>query len=552
MSSIALYSPIQSCMMPGYLEQISYDLADIPFYKRVVIKVTPETFSCTTDFSINSILSFVSSFFSLFFSDSYKQENRETIDFFYETFGRIRVNRISERYSLHLQEKRVFGLDLTKQDVEILFAAMGDVRKQDLQTIFYDLQIADGNYIHLSEEQTAAARERFEGKTFSRLNYEDLDELYKIASPFKRLETMFMHEDPTAYKDYGIRWYGLSNIKRTIYKLEQMRRTSGVTEVEEIVRLSKKIFGSYTPAGLVIRTQDGFHYVHQRIKGGGCTKYLMKAMNKIDGVKNRIFYLGTQGPQNDWASIFDDIRPDLGVFGVKSTYRDTLNYLTDPTLRFIDQSDEKVELIGYSLGGAQVERDATLFMGLVSKITGLCNPGVDEATSSWFQEKVVQLDDQLDIHYIWEVDDGIRLGGAEHLGVNVTDEHAKVKVTLLLSGDEDDIDPLHHILPEGFFSAARRIGESLTGAHTRETTASRFEEDTESQFVIQSFNNEENFLEVTRLLNNANGDYRRWEEMRRDVGDLFGDSLGRSGDFSRFLRQSKDQQRRMQIQGLIT
>ncbi|MCK4934312.1 MAG: hypothetical protein KAR79_01880 [Simkaniaceae bacterium] len=518
-------------------QNIHQDLAEVSEllegswgFNRVVICRDSEGLFRTRGWNFQQLIPAI---FSCFLTASYMRENRATLDYFREIFGRKRVQEISRRHGLDLDFKYNHGVAISKFDVEVLFGAMGDVRVGDIQTIFRELIQARDTYLHLTPERTADLKRRFQTLEFQQLSKSDIDELYNIAVPFQDLAVMFMNEASRDYVHFADRDYTWQGTKTRIYLMEEMRRSrSDNHQFECNMRTIKRILDYHTPTGerdgLLLWDLEGYRYVHKRIEGGGAYKFLLKALTKTDAYRSQISYIGTQFMSyvpSSWESAFEDFRENIGSCGPVATYEETRYFLENPSAGFVDNPGEKIDFIGMSLGGAQALRDSCLFIHQARKITAVCNPGVDVRTYEWFAAKTRELSSRISLEYIWEKEDLISLLGDGNLGIgcDAANVDISVKILSLISADTEvsPVFPERPHRPESTWSAMQRVWQSLHGAHIRETTAGIFRRNRTNRHLERTYRTseltnlvQENAERLDRdiLTNHHYG----WEQIRRD------------------------------------
>ena len=115
------------------LTQIANSLERSFDFQRVVIKQQVKGFSCTTR-------SIFWHFFPEWLTPRFRVENRDTIEYFYDVFGKRRIEVISERCALGIIQKHEEGLSLTRKDVRQLFLGLSEVYVDDVNDLFMTLK----------------------------------------------------------------------------------------------------------------------------------------------------------------------------------------------------------------------------------------------------------------------------------------------------------------------------------------------------------------------------------------------------------------------------
>ena len=395
-----------------------------------------------------------------FCNDTYADENRKTIEYFYEAFGEGRVKRISDRRNLDIVHKHSSGHSLTVGDVEELFLGMGLVTKDDMEAIFNALVHPDRetNYLHKSDEELADLRAQFRGKQFSDLTKADCDTLYDLASPFEKLETFFINDLPKPSIP-GTRGHNLKQLRSLAYQVLQMRRAPYEKRLHCDYNLLRRVIGYHNPDGLVLPETKGYRYIFTKVTGGGAYKVLLKSMNKTQGLQNKVVCLPTHffSPVPQWwEQVADILRPDLGIRGTMATYDQMKGYLYHPEEGFVDTAKERVEYAGFSLGAINAERDAVNFPDKISRLFAVGSSGLDEASLKTYKSRVMALSQpKMKVRYVFHsgstdgrrVPDHISYMGAGFVGKGCPTWKVDVKIRDFLTIEGED-DGLPAIVPE--------------------------------------------------------------------------------------------------------
>ncbi len=571
------------------LQRLAGTLENAWNFNRVVIDKNEETERCSISYGFN-FQQLLPDIFSCFKSAVYKEENRHTIQYFYDIFGEERLNRLFTIHGLDLRRKYIHGIALTRHDVEQILASTGLVFHEDLKDIFFQIQQNPHNYLHLSSNELNNLYVRFQGKKFKNLTKDDTDILYDIACPLD-LKTMFLNNDPGRVK-WNDRWKTWKGMKKTIYMMEQVRRNPTASNLEKLYRGIKRRNASEIPRGLVLPGHDGYRFVKEVIAGSGITAVLQQSLNKVDGVLNSVSILGTKASW--WESVIEDFRPNLGSVGPMSIYNLLHRYLSHSSKGFVEIDREKFNLEGMSLGGAQAVHLAALFAGRVNKMTLFCNPGVGENLTDWYanrysydataplpgidteakewhrdrmgfktrddaedpewkREQNRNLNGRMTMHYVWEADDTVTCGG-KHIGAYADPNKMNVKLTMLSPlKDDEEINPNfpeRPKVPESFFGAIWRMYQSLYGPHIRDTLQDFFSikgssADDLKTYRVFSISNENAVSRdlLDRALQNIgpDGESLGWEKFRRE---WFTWILGEEHNFIHFLNTATELERR--------
>ncbi len=451
------------------LSAIALTLQDASWHERVCIQSAidgqAETISCAFSFWqwIPSLIAFI-------IPDHVAQENRETVDYFFRIFGEKRVYEISKRYDLDLEAKYRSGKNLTKWDVKQLFVGVADVRVEDISDLFEKIKTNPS-------EETRALSTRFQNiSTIEGLTKEDYDELYKVLVPFERMEEIFLNHVPVHSFEI-VPDASFEGKRHRVHYTETMRRqTQFERGVAWDVRLLKRIVHEDMATGVIIPHADGYYQHLKLIKGHGAHKLLFKPLTQAAEFLPKVVYLSTRCAMNRDGvySRLEAFHRCIGWKGTKATYRETQRYLNDPSLGFVRQPHEKVELLGYSLGGTQAQRDACLFMDKVRKVKTLCSPGVDRLTLHEFARRLQSNPDHIRIDHIAEVDDAVSDLGDGFLGAYCDPAKVKLSHSTLVEADDPSapINPHRAPAPSTYSEMYDKMfTESLLSSHSRETTA---------------------------------------------------------------------------------
>ncbi len=490
-------------------------------------------------------------FFAPFLDQTYQQENRSTINYLYKKFGKERIRKISAENDLSIEYKYNHGLPLQRRDIEIIFLNMGMVTFDTLQKIFTDIQNSPNAYLHLSREKVSQLRRDFQSKQFNQLKKHHLDELYAIASPFMKIDTYFLNNPPNLKAPIHEFWGNENGKRKMIYLLEDIhRKTSvqhqvGILDQRQTLQLEcnfrkiKKIVTYCIPKNLVIAEPEGYRYVFSKIEGGGSYQIFLKALNKSEEMRSQVCHLPTQSWHSAvharWESMMEDMRPEIGAFGIMTTYEETKEMLYNPHRGFIDDSNEKVDVIGHSLGGTAAQRFYALFYEKTHTIIGVNCPGVDAETANFFKDRINASSSQdamgRKIMYIRDVEDIITYGGAAFLGKYC--DHCAIEVQAHLIkpvANESEIQLTVHreYVPEGWFAILKKLKEAFANFHGRDTTLGRYR--------IFSYSNRHenarNHLNTQILDNEPFG----WEDKRKRISRILFGEPGERG-FRAFLQE---------------
>jgi pimeloyl-ACP methyl ester carboxylesterase len=531
---------LNSVQFQNQMQHISTTLKDAWNMQRVLVTESGE---CSTKIDLRT---WVPGFLSCLFSDSYKQENKRTIEYFYHSFGKRRVEQIGKRFGVDFVNKHAHGRALIRGDVEALFAGLADIRITDLEAVMCDIRDNLSRFINLDkidQEERARLQAAFAGiNSACDLSKDQIDAIYRILIPFRDIHTIFLGNIPQKARSGNNRDVTYTGKRNRIFLVESMRRNLPYLKQFEVdYRKSKSILSYHTPTGLVIPEKKGYRFVHKMVEGGGAYKIFLKKMHRVQNpLHSQVVCLSTQVLRpvpHRWESLLDDFHPNIGSLGARSTYDDTNLLLNDTTQGFIEQADEKIDLMGHSLGGTHAVRDLALFWNRIRKVKALCNPGIDKQTAEYISRLSQGDQERKTIDYIWEAGEIIPRIGDCHAGLNANHDNLRVKLRKLsLNGEavqELDRSPSSYLC-----SRVWEILQSLFGVHMRETTAKVYEQGffaegtTDRPYRSHSYStdNHNHRALINRELNNGD---RGWEEARTSYCGW----LGKKDAFRSFLDQ---------------
>lgn len=568
-------SPYYDPVVDGELKRVARSFQDNWSASRILIVKEKGDIECRVENTFWHWISYLFTwwlpFLFCFYSQSFADDNRRTIDYFLDTFGKERMERISERYGLNLFERRRRGDSLTKGDLEAIFLGIADVRFADFETLFGQIKGGDPSIGSLSKELSQSLRDEFQDKTSLRdLSKRDIDVLWGILAPFSRMQTIFCNR---AYKSFfGTAQGGTFNaIRNRVRYIEEMRRTDffnvddvvkrsglrGDDATQEIqdrwtTRLIKKIVDDYLPEGVVIPHEKGYHYHYKMINKQGTFKLLLKPVNRHPELRPTIAYLSTRASgfyslfnAEHWRSRCELLCSDVGVFGTIATYEETKKVLTDPEEGFIEKPGEQVDLIGYSLGGKHAQNDLALFYPLVHSMTGVCNPASTAAVADWFAErmgsdacKYLEIN-PLHIRYLRHSRDAVADLQDVHLGVDSPSDRVHLSLAIYDELVDDEPFPKEGSMPKLVDPSRTAVSAvwdmlfaSIFDTHTRETGLyGRFAKWSFSNQVIGAKAKEE--LENLNIyLRNVDHKSAEWEVWRTILTTFW-----QSPDFIEFLEK---------------
>lgn len=376
------------------------------------------------------------------FGEGIGKENRQTIDWFYQTFGRRRMEAISKRFNLHLSYKHTHRLSLGRMDIEKIFLGLSQVYLDDMK------------------EQYEAHKCAFANREFHELTNADVKKTYDYCIPLT-MEQIFCYNVPEIQHNSRIK-HGTWEGKRLSQYMIHSLHTGKVEGLGRALREAKKVFHRRMDDGLVVPNADGYRYNFCSLHGAGGFFDLWKPVSPAQGIENLVTSLGTQ--ISAWESVFGILRHNIGAMAPMALYPNLHNYLTNPIFGFIDHVGETVKGLGFSQGGSQLLRLATLFPDKFSHLDLFSDPGVDLETFKYFADVV----NRISLHYIWDIKDHVPKCGL-HPGFRL--DPTRFRVTADLIGDEiSDIPPKLPDVPSGALGFFKGLYSAFLGPHLSDYT----------------------------------------------------------------------------------
>lgn len=495
------------------LKTISKAFEDNWYPSRVLIIRNKGDLECRVENTFWHWISYIFTwwipFLFCFYSKEFVEENQQTFEYFFDAFGKDRIERISDRYGLDLMERYRRGDSVTKGDLEAIYLGIADIRFEDLETLLEEINGPKQFVAHLNQEFTDQLRGEFTGKkTVYDLSKRQIDVLWGMLSPFSKMETIFFqrpwksfvrNEKGGTFNHHRNRIFYIEEMRRTpIFNSEDVKQRTTLKapdiqdEIQDrwSIRMMKRIVDDYLPTGVVVPHPKGYHYHYHMINKQGAFKLLFKGINKDPEIRNTVCALSTRATglksffnMEHWRSRCEILCSDVGVFGTIATYDETKEYYTNPDKGFVDEYGQLIDLMGYSLGGKHMENDLVLFLPIIHSLVGICHPGSHAETADWFAERIGSeecdyLDDRkLYIKHLRENDDAVFDLQDTHLGVDCDPRRVHVRHSIYEELKKGEPFPSKGSLPSlpttstGAVSAVwDMLFHSILDKHGRETT----------------------------------------------------------------------------------
>lgn len=433
-----------------------------------------------------TLFDWVPSFLFFLLPTWYCEENRSTIQYLFTSFGRERIVKVCRRFGLDINDRYEYGTSLSKRNIEEIFIHLAYVYKEDMIQIFTDIQRARGGYLHLAAADVERLQNRFRNKEFSALDKGDLDEIYKVAVPFTRIETIFLNKPPINLRSGNNKGGDFWETRKVVYFSEWIRRRGPVIEgrphLSDYYAL-KQLLGPFTPYGLVIPDQNGYRYVWRKEEDGGMMRAVfLQTLTQGQGesFNSQIAFLSTQFFSNaykKWGGWLEDFRLCMGSHAIIAKFDEWKGLLNPSQKGFLRNASQGIEIIGYSLGGVHAQRLACALLPTekVKKLTTVCSPGVDSETAGWYRKNHSRFSTVPNIYVVKNKGDCVGDLGDEMLGSGCKDYRGVLSSEYLVPSKH--IKPgmsIQSILAErvestvSWFWGVFSILESLLGPHSWE------------------------------------------------------------------------------------
>ncbi|MCH9612538.1 MAG: hypothetical protein S4CHLAM102_10290 [Chlamydiia bacterium] len=461
---------------------------------------------------------------SIFQSDEVVKENQQTIEYLYERFGKSRVVAVCSRFDISIEHMHDHGLALYKYQLDAIFVGLGTPFEEDLKCTYG--MIASGQRLPWAREQEMEPIRSFFQSEIQRhhfqvnqLSGQHIKTLYKITQVFPDRETMFLGNlpRPSWILDKGASRSGYRNIASILARVSY-----GDEKIDSDLldtRIVKRLLGVSSRLGMVIPINEGCLKIHQIVSGFGSDIVFTRALGRrADGYRSRVYCLPTQligvGP-NPFASVFNSMVRGIGIPGTMSNYEKVHDQLLNPGAEFVDEPFEPVIGVGYSLGGAVLQRVVHILYPtqVFEKAHFVNNPGVDMDLVEQFRTSTEQVCIPIELLYSTNHGDLTTTLGDGNIGIGVNPQTIGVRYMILhRQGEEEELDVsnpdtrLPHP-PQGFFSAVSRLFGSLGTVHG--------EDRTEEPFTTTVVDNQNHSDLIDQYLTSPHGG--NWERHRQVV-----------------------------------
>lgn len=431
--------------VPKNLQKIRERLDDVSIYDdiridekngQIKIHVQPQSFFQA---AAAEIAWRVDWFLGYFWPVLPKQAHEEsTRSYFQKIFGKGRIERLEKQYDFSLKDDGIVQRRVTVRDIEILFTGVSIVSFNDLEELFYELREGRESIRGLHDTQCKVLHHLLQTKTsIADCSKEEIDRLYSILVPFKNSDC-FIQEAPRLDSTDAITLpLTTFEMHRQVAYILQTLREKKWSSIEWANYIGKRVAIRDPEIGTIIPHPNGYYEVFQRIEiNGACATLLRPVGSNTFGLLPVVLFRGTRScfpcdlksPKAVVESLKEDIFEEIGKLGIISCYDLIKKYLCDPDYGFVNNQQQKLWGIGYSLGGTQIQRMAILFPERFNCITTVGSPGIEEESALLYATLLKEKKLYPTIDHIIDFDDFIPLFGGYHIGYKCETGTANVTV----------------------------------------------------------------------------------------------------------------------------
>ncbi len=477
-------------------------------------------------------------------SNKHSRTCKETYDILNQLFGNKRLHRLCIRADISLDA--IKESLLTIKELDALFAEAALVTKVDFEELLDEITSDTATRFNI-RSRTKDLKNRFQNKSIETCSLDDLDVLHSLLVPVSSSEKIFLLGTPQV-DPASIELSYREKQRMLALSCERLRNQILNKDFSKLETweyyFAKRLSQPKLPDGLMVRHPNGYLYQSKKIKANGCYKLLFKPLGSQE-LTPHLLIRGTRGgePTDKLHHVFFTLREDftdeLGANGVIATYSETKKTLDDLEGR-------KCTIIGYSLGGAQAQRDALLFKEQINRLVTVCAPGIDAASNQHFIEKVDSSPLNFDICHHIDAEDFVDEAGEVHLGAGIS-SLKKTSSSIKIFGHISPKTPEQYLDSKSLWPIRTRFSDFyssgilgmisyfLTGgqAHLRSTPLEE-----KSRLISLDSHNSQHSETIDAILNHKEP-YRdsRWETLRKSL--CFHSSPG----FARFICDTEKNQR---------
>lgn len=412
----------------------------------------------------------------------------DTLDSMKFMFGERRVERCLRKLQIDPNSLSSWNCRFTKHDLIALFNSFAILTQDDFEDLLGEINSNHQDVRGIMGEDLEELRRTFHGKvTIHDCSTADLDKLELILLPFRAPGDQFVQYAPETWDQFQFPPSPRDNMEEAAWGSYLITHHNLPVEDWE-VEFAKKVPHLTHPEGLMVRHPKGWLSLTNHLESHGASKLFFRSLNPQE-LQSIVAYRGTRIPyktgslRDGLTSIAEDLTNQIGTNSVEKTYDMTREILENPNFGFIHHPEEKVQFIGYSLGGTQAQRDTVLFANRVSKLTTVCAPCVDHRTCQYFRENVGRMrrncEDALKIEMFTEEGDMVDQVGEEHLGAHCERTELSCRRVVPLTAENiahpvETVADGHWPAPQRDLSLCERVRIAYNnlfgqGGHNRET-----------------------------------------------------------------------------------
>lgn len=341
---------------------------------------------------------------------------RETISFFQTLFGSQRVIRVIKQMGIDHYAQT--GELLKRGEMPTFLYHMELFTKEDMQELLDELHSDKKTVRFISDAQRNSLRKEFDHcLSVESCSNEQLKTLERLLLPFTSESEEFWEDIQQKKQCVPLSRFDLLEAAAWV---RYSMRTGQLSEDDWEVAFAKRFAAIPLPHHLVVPHPQGYLYLSNSVQGRAL-KYFFRPLGKTNTQPIVLYGTTTDTAKKEklfsfFSSFYEDARTEIGTRGIVETYEETRKILQDTRKGFVTTPQDRVRLIGHSLGAAQAMRDAVLFYRQVSQVTGVCCPGVDKKTAELFKKAITAARLSPSLKYVVENGDIIHLSGERLLG----------------------------------------------------------------------------------------------------------------------------------------
>lgn len=318
------------------------------------------------------------------YNEYYRQKAEQTCNFFAEVFGDKRFHRAAKQAGIDLDGLKARGDFFTKKRIEQLFVQLAMITTTDL-------------------EEAA-------GKSLNDLGTEEIDALYKRLLPFDSSDDLLCRKN--SLNDRTAVVFNKAQMHWQVARSCELMRHKKLSLEEWEVYFAKRLSPPQFAQSLVVRHPEGYLYFSGSIENRGTSKLIFRPLGSAT-IPTHVLYRGTRGPmptdtvQETIDTFREDFTKELGAVAAMRSYQATHEAFS---------KENRIRLIGFSLGGALAQRDCVLFSKLVERVVTVNAPGIDRESAKLFVDTLRLHKKRIEIVHNNDADDFIDTVGECHLG----------------------------------------------------------------------------------------------------------------------------------------